>query len=114
MFALDYSPEELAHAYVQWRYGETSMDSGRSVPADIHLIAPMVRYIGLLDEDPNDCATEFEGSRHFYRCTHWDAETGLCQIYEFRPLMCRTYPDDNRCDHGCDFSHELIQIGGKS
>jgi Fe-S-cluster containining protein len=38
----------------------------------------------------------------YYSCRHWDEETRLCTIYDERPWMCRTYPNEDKCDHGCD------------
>lgn len=39
---------------------------------------------------------------HHFTCRHWDPETRLCGIYEDRPTMCRTFPDGDPCEHGCD------------
>lgn len=37
----------------------------------------------------------------YYRCVHWDEDTRLCTNYEGRPGMCRYYPYDEPCEHGC-------------
>lgn len=39
-----------------------------------------------------------------YTCRHFDEPTGLCTIYERRPLMCATYPNDQACN-SCGFSN---------
>lgn len=36
-----------------------------------------------------------------YTCRHWDEETRLCTVYEDRPQMCRDYPYNRECQHGC-------------
>jgi Fe-S-cluster containining protein len=38
----------------------------------------------------------------YFRCVHWDETTRLCGNYENRPGMCRWYPYEQRCEHGCD------------
>jgi Fe-S-cluster containining protein len=39
----------------------------------------------------------------WYTCRHWDEATRLCTIYEERPEMCRDYPYDAECEHGCGY-----------
>jgi Fe-S-cluster containining protein len=39
----------------------------------------------------------------WYACRNWDEETRLCTIYEDRPSMCRDYPYDRECRHGCGY-----------
>jgi Fe-S-cluster containining protein len=38
---------------------------------------------------------------HLYMCKHWDEETRLCNDYENRPPMCRTFPYGKPCRYGC-------------
>lgn len=69
---------------------------------DIHLIAPMVVYLGPdakmpKQVNPTDEALlgkpEIPG--HRYRCKHFDAKAKGCTIYGIRPAMCRDYPGDD-------------------
>jgi len=32
-----------------------------------------------------------------HTCRHWDEATGLCGVYDQRPLMCRAYPYGRAC-----------------
>lgn len=36
-----------------------------------------------------------------FTCRHLDEKTRLCRIYTDRPQMCRDYPYDRECEHGC-------------
>lgn|SRR5512146_2843399 len=38
---------------------------------------------------------------HVFMCSNWNEETRLCEIYEERPLMCRTFPYGESCRYGC-------------
>lgn len=59
--------------------------------ADVRIIADMA--VPLFTETKRDRTVWFFGCRHF------DKTTRLCQIYETRPKMCRTYPNGGRCGH---------------
>lgn len=37
--------------------------------------------------------------RDHYGCRHWNTETRLCNAYDERPGMCRSYPDHAACEH---------------
>jgi Fe-S-cluster containining protein len=40
-----------------------------------------------------------------FTCRYWAGPpTKLCTVYERRPMMCRTYPDDGKCEFGCAFT----------
>jgi Fe-S-cluster containining protein len=39
--------------------------------------------------------------RYWYTCKHWNEDTKLCGAYDDRPMMCREFPYDNECEHGC-------------
>ena len=110
-FSLDLSPEELAAGYQRWLGRQTEpLTMNQNEPTrlyqDIHLIAPMVTYLGHLDKHPprvNPTDAELLGQPperlHYYRCKHLDPKTRDCTIYEIRPAMCRTYPDAGACDY---------------
>lgn len=90
-------------------------------PIDIHhpgnaleafTIAGMIEPLGLpevrerasrfgLDKDPNE-------ETRYYKCRHWDEANRLCTIYDERPWMCRTYPNEGVCEHGCDCAGTAI------
>lgn len=57
-----------------------------------------------LNEEPRSTA-RFHGGR-FLTCTHHCGETGLCNIYEDRPKMCRVYPNYSPCVfEGCEVNN---------
>ena len=103
------SPEELLASYQRW-HGEGKVQVFKStntkdtgpVYVDIHLLAPMLEYLGKSTKpyktvNPTDeqlLGTEPE--RHRYRCKMLDRE-GNCSIYEIRPAMCRDYPYAGDC-----------------
>ncbi len=116
-FALPFSPKELRAAYDRWlasQEGYTITKCGLQ-PADaklyqdIHLVAPMVEYLGRFDYrtftgvNPSD--DELRGERykcHYYRCRLFDEKAKKCTIYEIRPKMCREYPYGKKCNYtGC-------------
>lgn len=37
-----------------------------------------------------------------FTCKHFDEKTMRCGAYEARPDMCRRYPYERGCEHGCD------------
>lgn len=52
----------------------------------------------------------------YYTCRAWDEDTGLCTVYDDRPLMCRGYPygDGQVCSHGCSYTitdEEMVEHG---
>lgn len=109
-FSLPVSPEELRDKYRQWlgaqgnKPGVISM-SGALEPygvwdPDIHIIAPMVVYLGRGAPIPRYINSHEKGSDvHRYRCKHWNQKTGDCTIYDIRPQMCRTYPGMAGCNY---------------
>jgi Fe-S-cluster containining protein len=89
---MQYSPKEIWEMYDRWK-AETS--GYRVLVSDIHIVAPMLSYLG---ESLYDCdGLTLEEPKHFYTCKHFDSTTGNCGIYEHRPLMCRDYPYGNTC-----------------
>lgn len=38
-----------------------------------------------------------------YTCKHLDRDTGLCSIYDRRPKLCRTYPENGTACSYCGF-----------
>lgn len=110
MFSLPLSPDELWGSYHQWKSGGVSLAKNDHSVArlftDIHIIAPMVVYLGYSDKgaprvNPSD--EELQGKPkqkyHWYRCKHLDSKTRDCTIYEFRPAMCRNYPYASLCQY---------------
>jgi Fe-S-cluster containining protein len=47
--------------------------------------------------------------RRLMTCKHWDQESGLCGVYDNRPMMCREYPY-YACDYRCGFSLTFEQM----
>lgn len=117
-FSLLWSPEALRDAYQRWlaqASGGVSITKARAsaypFPIDIHLIYPMVEYLG--DNAPevkhiNPLPELADGKREYrYRCKHWDPATGDCTIYDIRPQMCRDYPGEKGCNYvACTWTAE--------
>lgn len=100
-FTMPQSPERIWEMYKDWQ--SRGGASGRLWPQlnDIHIIAPMLIYLGMVDVDPAD-GMKLAEPIHRYTCKHYDKETNGCSIYEFRPQMCRDYPYGSRCRYeGC-------------
>lgn len=118
-FYLPYSPQELDDWYGRWLAALAEGKAGDDT--EIHLIAPMVRFVGLgpgpafrADEsiesyDPVVAEkTDEDGTvvaatplHHYYTCVNL-GPTGDCGIYERRPRMCREYPYSRPCQYaGC-------------
>ena len=103
-FYIPLSPEELEAGYHRWRAGgeQLNMNGGKPNPIykDIHLLAPMVVYLGFTDKAPKEIEKS-EGppvKAHRYRCKHFDPKTRDCTIYSMRPQMCRDYPSSEGCN----------------
>lgn len=112
-FHLPLSPEELMNSYHQWisqGQGSNKASLRREVSqgaidpilhGDIHLIAPMVEYLGKNAPRPRMVNTpQYVGRGEYrYRCKHFNKKTRLCSIYEIRPWMCRYYPGPGGCNY---------------
>lgn len=107
-FSLPYSPAELWASYRRWKdmkKAETSLHkSGVSnktlVFSDIHLIAPMVIYLGYKTIPYRTVRPVSKTEKnYYYTCKHFDKASKNCAIYEDRPLMCRSYPDGSGCNY---------------
>jgi Fe-S-cluster containining protein len=82
-FHKDESPESI------WASYDQAMKQGRLTGHDIHLVAPMLIYLGRSHINGNGGYDE--QASHWYSCKHLDTSTGLCTIYEHRPQVCRTH-----------------------
>lgn len=105
---LDFSPEQIKNSYFYWlKRGETKGDTiskkfenNRPDPnwhTDIHLIYPMLIFIRADHTHPEIPSEKHEKVIYHYTCKHFDKKKKICTIYEFRPTMCRTYPDFGYC-----------------
>lgn len=128
-FALVHSPEELWELYREWKHnGSTPMEmeaknkwdptirssSGlrmarSGLSRDIHIIAPMARYIGFVappdgmlvnpsDDELLGVPRKKRGKAHYYYCVHFDEAKKVCSIYDERPDMCKSYPNGHKCE----------------
>lgn len=112
-FTLPVSPEELEANYHRWVIDGQPLGMNRAAPKtwfqDIHLIYPMVTYLGYTDITPpkvnltdEQILGNPEPKFHRYTCKHFDPKTRNCTIYEIRPVMCRSYPHGCGCNYaGC-------------
>jgi Fe-S-cluster containining protein len=127
-FFLPCSPEELEAHYHRWLEYRSAircltsltMDSKRvhmpelNVIQDIHLIYPMVRYLGAFKRPPyrEVVSTGDSVLKHYYTCKHFDPKTSNCTIYAIRPVMCRDYPYGRGCNYAdCTWSgHKQLPV----
>ncbi len=119
-----FGPEQLLDAYERWKASgskpiyKCGIEPNResmTVYQDIHLVAPMLTYLGFLKKPPckmvNPTNDDLLGKRkgaHYYSCKHFDHKKKICTIYEIRPQMCRGYPYGKKCNYtGCTWkSHK--------
>jgi Fe-S-cluster containining protein len=126
LFSLPLSPDELWGSYYQWKSGGTSLAKNDDIAArlytDIHIIAPMVIYLGYSEKGPkrvNPTNEELQGlplkKYHWYRCKHLDPKTRDCTIYDIRPAMCRNYPYATLCQYAqCTWKEKRAKKETKS
>lgn len=114
------TPKDLEACYRAWRdrkddyLGED--DKQHAIIRDIHLIYPMLVFRGWsrthgASGKELDWLKPGEDEPCFavYYCKHYDLKNKLCTIYEHRPDMCITYPDEGPCKiKGCS-----VTCGGK-
>jgi Fe-S-cluster containining protein len=92
MLALPFLMEEYKQSYENWL-------AGRPHLKDIWIIYPMLKpppeklYKELLDTVGGD---PYKLVSFHYGCKHL-TEDKKCSIYDARPQMCRTFPDDHPC-----------------
>lgn len=109
-FIIQSSPEELKKEYEAWLrnpgpgHFQFETMEGRTaekyVHAEIYLIYPMLIYLGRCEANAYAPNKKTPGQfSHHYTCKHHDAKTGLCTIYEYRPFMCRHYPNGRPCPY---------------
>src|SRR4051812_1594782 len=76
--------EALRQAYLAWLRTETTFVGPSGIfpmIRDIFFLFPMLKPIGTN-----------ETGKEVYSCKHYDAASGLCTVYDYRPTMCRNYP----------------------
>lgn len=98
-FDLPYSPQEMEERFPKVIDGPQVMG--------------MLKYIG-----ERRSAKDPEGAlKHYYTCIHWNYETKLCKVYQFRPHMCREFPYGDPCPYeGCNYTRPpklTVKVGGK-
>ncbi len=109
-FPLPEDPGGLWKRYDHWlrhRHGlQQQGDDDVPLLIDIHIIAPMVEYLGYqttpmyeVAESARALTTAGKTQPHWYRCKLFDQDTRLCTIYERRPRMCRDYPYGKPCEY---------------
>ena len=112
-FTLPLGPDELMDIYRRW--ADPMRKDGQGFPdrtlSDIHLIAPMVTYLGFFLEPPVKVVnTVVPHAAHYYSCKHFNREKKICTIYEDRPGMCRDYPYGRKCNYAeCTWSEEKAE-----
>jgi Fe-S-cluster containining protein len=81
--------------------GKTPAVIAAADPPNMHLILDMLRPLPVLDADTKE---------QMYTCRNWDRRTMLCTIYEDRPRMCRSFPNEiSKCGwKGCMFDSKEV------
>lgn len=125
-FTLAISLKELECAYWKWM---SESDNARAISKthdprwedstrtfeDIHLIYPMVVYLGAFKWYPSSPNEATEVDVYHYSCKHLDEKTGLCTVYNIRPMMCRAYPYGGECQYpGCSAGKKRKKATKKS
>lgn len=107
---LSVAPHDLQNAYHGWKSfnGKEKRDKFMSlgehkitVYNDIHLTYPMLVF-SHQDEIHPDGEIKYqerENTIYHYSCKHHNKKTGDCDIYEERPIMCRSFPDNGFCGY---------------
>lgn len=118
-FSLPLGPAELEAAYHRWvalklspggqrlvRGGSDKEYERFNIIQDIHLIYPMVRYLGCFNHPPfKEVNPSPRVPTHYYTCKHFSESTRSCTIYPIRPAMCRDYPYGGKCNYaGCTWT----------
>ena len=100
-FSLPHSPAELWDNYDRWANGVEEPPPGQTgILIDIHILAPMVMYVGT--RPPDWAGFSHADPGYYYTCKHFSAATGDCTIYERRPQVCRDFPYGRPCEFkGC-------------
>lgn len=108
---MNMAPHELQNAYhmsIQREdRGKTKVmsmsipDSKIGLWYDVHLIYPMLVFSHQDYIHPDgDLNTKNEGRiTYHYSCKHHNKKTKDCDIYEERPMMCRSFPDNGFCGY---------------
>jgi Fe-S-cluster containining protein len=78
---------------------ETIRQRARKSVARIAKDFPGDRTTGILDED-SEALAHFEDFANDEPCPVLDLKTGLCELYEFRPMTCRVFGPPVRSEHG--------------
>lgn len=91
-FPLSHPYADIIASYDAWRAFEKEyidIDGNvRQIPEDTHLIATMIRQLGVFSEHPLR-SRNYDEPRLLHSCIH--LEDGCCSIYERRPRMCKSY-----------------------
>lgn len=108
-FTMPQSPERIWAMYEDWL---KQSNGSFAMVNDIHLVAPMLVYLGVTDKYVSGAKIPNGEVLHLYTCKHHDEKTGNCSIYEHRPQMCRDYP----YGYACTFKDCTMRpkIGGES
>jgi Fe-S-cluster containining protein len=109
---LSISPDDLQISYHKWaddepvakgielKMSSNSIVKGIGKLIGIHLVYPMLVFTHKDNIHPDgDTITEKDNVVYHYYCKHHNKETGDCDIYEERPMICRTFPDNKFCGY---------------
>jgi len=110
-FAVSVSPSEMDNSYHNWVRIMAEKGSKESEPIEmlgsrvntkffdgIHLTYPMLVFTHQDNIHPDGDIKHNETVYH-YKCKHHNKKTGDCDIYEIRPNVCRTYPNNGFCGY---------------
>ena len=111
---LHISPHELQNSYHRWltwhdrnnrsEQESMAMSIGETTSVklwnDIYIAYPMLVFThqDLIHPD-GDVHNDSKNPVYHYFCKHHNKETNNCDIYEERPMMCRTFPNNGFCGY---------------
>ena len=105
---LDQPPHKLQNSYHKWKNGDTDIKevslslTGKKTAKyeGIWLTYPMLEFTHQDNIHPDgDIHTKQSYVIYHYRCKHHNKKTKNCDIYEERPMMCRTFPNSGFCGY---------------
>lgn len=101
MFTLPYSLAELDR-----RVRNGPVEDGDQL---VDMLIPLTQDEAVARRDRLGGPDGTLADRDWFTCRHWDETTRLCTIYPQRPHMCRDYPYEAECEHGCGYRLPRLQ-----
>jgi Fe-S-cluster containining protein len=113
------SPEEMKLTYERWVKGlnnspsikmsENSGNKSERNYGEIYLLYPMLIFTKQDYTHPEKPKEKKVGKVYHYTCVHYDKKKRECGIYDIRPYMCRSYPNNKFCNNPkCQWRKQVV------